>query len=55
MGPEEEQQVQVEYRIQQEEPPSQGKQALIALGSIALLLFLPTILEVASGEKPWRF
>jgi len=54
MRPKEEEQVRVEQRIQQEESPNKGKQALIGIGSVALLLFLPTILEAAAGEKPWR-
>lgn len=54
MGPNEEEQYTVQRTVQQDESPSTGKQALIGIGTVVLLLFLPSVLEVAAGGKPWR-
>jgi len=55
MNPQEEEQYEIQQRIEQEQPPSNGKQILIGIVGLIVLLGLPVMLEAASGHKPWRF
>jgi hypothetical protein len=45
MGPTEEEPLRIEHRIQQEEPPSPGKQAIIVIVFIGFIIGLPSIID----------
>lgn len=54
MGRKEEQYT-VQETIEQGEPPSPAKQAIIAIVGVGVILTLPMILEWLTGGRPGRF
>jgi hypothetical protein len=56
MGPREEESLRIEQRIQQEEPPSPGKQAIITLLFIGFIIGLPSIIDwIGKSTGPRHF
>jgi len=51
----EEEEYTIQEHIEQDVPPSTPKQIALGIIGVLLLLGLPTIIELAAGERPDRF